>query len=100
MQNKLHYAAHGSTAAEVIYNRVDAGKPFCGLTTFSGELPTKEEARTAKNFLTEKELKILNNLVSGYFDFAEIQAQRQTPMYMKDYITHLDNILSARVRRF
>ena len=95
VQNKLHYAAHGSTAAEVIYNRVDAGKPFCGLTTFSGEMPTKEEAKTAKNFLTEKELKMLNNLVSGYFDFAEIQAQRQNPMYMKDYITHLDNILSA-----
>lgn len=95
VQNKLHYAAHGSTAAEVIYNRVNADKLFCGLTTFSGELPTKEEAKTAKNFLTEKELKILNNLVSGYFDFAEIHAQRQTPMYMKDYITHLDNILSA-----
>lgn len=95
VQNKLHYATHGSTAAEVIYNRVNADKLFCGLTTFSGELPTKEEAKTAKNFLTEKELKILNNLVSGYFDFAEIHAQRQTPMYMKDYITHLDNILSA-----
>lgn len=95
VQNKLHYAAHGNTAAEVIYNRVNADKPFCGLTTFSGELPTKEEAKTAKNFLTEKELKILNNLVSGYFDFAEAKAQRQTPMYMKDYITHLDNILLA-----
>jgi len=95
VQNKLHYAAHGSTAAEVIYNRIDANKPFMGLTSFVGSLPTKEEAKIAKNFLTEKELKILNNLVSGYFDFAEIQAERQQPMYMKDYITHLDRILSA-----
>jgi hypothetical protein len=95
VQNKLHYAAHGSTAAEVIYNRIDANKPFMGLTSFAGSLPTKEEAKIAKNFLTEKELKILNNLVSGYFDFAEIQAERQQPMYMKDYITHLDRILSA-----
>jgi len=95
VQNKLHYAAHGSTAAEVIYNRIDANKPFMGLTSFAGSLPTKEEAKIAKNFLTEKELKILNNLVSGYFDFAEIQAERQQPMYMKDYITHLDKILSA-----
>ncbi len=95
VQNKLHYAAHGSTAAEVIYNRIDANKPFMGLTSFTGSLPTKEEAKIAKNFLTEKELKILNNLVSGYFDFAEIQAERQQPMYMKDYIMHLDKILSA-----
>ncbi|MGE4384686.1 MAG: virulence RhuM family protein [Endomicrobiaceae bacterium] len=95
VQNKLHYAAHGSTAAEVIYNRIDANKPFMGLTSFAGSLPTKEEAKIAKNFLTEKELKILNNLVSGYFDFAEIQAERKHPMYMKDYITYLDKILSA-----
>ncbi len=95
VQNKLHYAAHGSTAAEVIYDRVNADKPFCGLTTFPGALPTKDDAKIAKNFLTEKELKILNNLVSGYFDFAEIQAQRQNPMYMRDYINHLDKILSV-----
>lgn len=95
VQNKLHYAAHGNTVAEVIFKRVDAEKPFMGLTSFSGEIPTKKEAKTAKNFLDEKELKILNNLVSGYFDFAEIQAQRQNPVYMKDYIQTLDNILKA-----
>lgn len=95
VQNKLHYAAHGSTAPEVIYERVNADKPFMGLTSFSGSLPIKKEAKIAKNFLTEKELKILNNLVSGYFDFAEIQAERQHTMYMKDYVKHLDNLLSA-----
>ena len=95
VQNKLHYAAHGHTAAEVIFERVDADKPFMGLTSFAGALPTKSEAKTAKNFLQEKELKILNNLVSGYFDFAEIQAERQNPMYMRDYITHLDKLLAA-----
>ena len=76
VQNKLHYAAHGHTASEVIYERVDSDKPFMGLTTFSGDLPTKSEAKIAKNYLTPEELKILNNLVSGYFDFAEIYAAR------------------------
>ncbi len=95
VQNKLHYAAHGRTAAEVIYDRADADKPFMGLTTFSGDLPTGKDITIAKNYLTNDELKILNNLVSGYFDFAEIQAMRRNPMYMSDYVTQLDNILSS-----
>ena len=94
VQNKLHYAAHGHTAAEVIFERADAEKPFMGLTTFPGEQPRKEDVLIAKNYLNEKELKILNNLVSGYFDFAEIQAIKRSPMYMSDYIHHLDLILS------
>ncbi len=95
VQNKLHYAAHGHTASEVIYERTDADKPFMGLTSFLGEQPTKADIAIAKNYLTEEELKILNNLVSGYFDFAEIQAMRHKPMYMSDYIQHLDMILSS-----
>lgn len=95
VQNKLHFAAHGHTAAEVIYERADANKPFMGLTTFSGDLPTSKDIGIAKNYLTPEELKILNNLVSGYFDFAEIQAIRRNPMYMIDYIHQLDNILSS-----
>ena len=95
VQNKLHYAAHGHTAAEVIYDRADANKPFMGMKGFKGDLPTLAEAKIAKNYLDEKELKVLNNLVSGYFDFAEIQAMRKNPMYMKDYIEQLDSILSA-----
>lgn len=86
-----HYAAHGHTAAEVIYKRADAQKPFMGLTSFAGEIPTKKDIGIAKNYLNEKELKILNNLVSGYFDFAEIQAIEHKPMYMSDYILQLDN---------
>ncbi|MBU0974374.1 virulence RhuM family protein [Patescibacteria group bacterium] len=95
VQNKLHYAAHGHTAAEVIAERANAGKPFMGLLTFSKGGVVKKDIAVAKNYLTEKELKILNNLVSGYFDFAEIQAMKRKPMYMKDYIKQLDNILSA-----
>lgn len=72
VQNKLHYAAHGHTTSEVIYERADSDKPFMGLTTFSGDLPIMSDVVIAKNYLTEEELKILNNLVSGYFDFAEI----------------------------
>ena len=95
VQNKLHFAAHGHTAAELIYDRVDADKPFMGLTTFAGELPSLKDISVAKNYLDENELKVLNNLVSGYFDFAEIQAMRKNPMHMKDYISHLDAILSS-----
>ena len=95
VQNKLHYAAHGHTAAEVIYERADADKPFMGLTTFKGELPCLNEVKIAKNYLSADELKILNNLVSGYFDFAEIQTLRHKPMYMDDYVRQLDNILMA-----
>lgn len=95
VQNKLHYAAHGHTAAEIIYERVDADKPFMGLTSFSGELPRMKDISIAKNYLNEDELKILNNIVSGYFDFAEIQAIKKRPMYMRDYINQLDAILSS-----
>ena len=95
VQNKLHYAAHGHTAAELIYERADADKPFMGLSTFEGELPTLKDTKIAKNYLTADELKVLNNIVSGYFDFAEIQAIRHRPMYMEDYIKQLDGILSG-----
>ncbi len=95
VQNKLHYAAHGHTASEVIYVRADSNKPFMGLTTFSGDIPVLSDVLIAKNYLTEEELKILNNLVSGYFDFAEIQAIRHNPMHMEDYIKQLDIILSS-----
>lgn len=95
VQNKLHYAAHGRTAAEVIYERADAGQPFMGLKSFSGDFPALKDISIAKNYLNDKELKILNNLVSGYFDFAEIQAMRHNPMYMADYVEHLDSVLKT-----
>ena len=95
VQNKLHYAAHGHTAAEGIYERADADKPFMGLTTFSGDFPTAKDIGIAKNYLTEEELRVLNQMVSGYFDFAEVQAIRHRPMYMSDYVEQLDNILRA-----
>ena len=95
VQNKLHFAAHGHTAAEVIFNRANAESPLMGLTSFKGDHPTLRDSKIAKNYLSEEELKILNNLVSGYFDFAEIQAMRRRPMYMNDYVQQLDNILSS-----
>lgn len=95
VQNKLHYAAHGHTAAEVIYERANAEQPFMGLKNFSGDFPTLKDIGIAKNYLKEEELKILNNIVSGYFDFAEIQAMRHHPMYMSDYVEHLDNVLKT-----
>jgi len=95
VQNKLHYAAHGHTAAEVIYERANAEKPFMGLTTFSGELPALKDIGIAKNYLKENELKILNNLVSGYFDIAEINALEHKPLYMSDYIRQLDSVLTS-----
>lgn len=95
VQNKLHFAAHGHTAAEVIYHRANADSPLMGLTSFKGDHPTLRDAKIAKNYLSDEELKILNNLVSGYFDFAEIQAMRRRPMYMSDYAQQLDNILSS-----
>ena len=98
VQNKLHYAAHGHTAAEVIYERADADKPFMGLTTFAGELPALKDISVAKNYLSESELKILNNLVSGYFDLAEINAMEHKPMYMSDYVQQLDSVLSVGKR--
>lgn len=95
VQNKLHYAVHGHTAAEIIYERADADKPFMGLTAFSGDFPTAKDIGIAKNYLSEEELRILNSLVSGYFDFAEVQAMRHRPMHMSDYVEHLDNLLSS-----
>ena len=95
VQNKLHFAAHGHTAAEVIYERADADKPFMGLTAFSGDFPTAKDIGIAKNYLSEEELRILNGIVSGYFDFAEVQAMRHHPMHMSDYVEHLDRILSS-----
>lgn len=95
VQNKLHFAAHGHTASEIIYERADSEKPFMGLTTFKGDLPILSDVVIAKNYLSEEELKILNNLVSGYFDFAEIQAIRHIPMHMEDYVKQLDTILSS-----
>lgn len=99
VQNKLHYAAHGHTAAEVIYERADAEKPFMGMTSFSGELPALKDIGVAKNYLKEDEIKILNNLVSGYFDLAEINAIEHKPMYMADYVEQLDLILSSGNRK-
>lgn len=95
VQNKLHFAAHGHTAADVIFKRANAESPMMGLTSFRGDHPTLRDAKIAKNYLSEDELKILNNLVSGYFDFAEIQAMKRRPMYMSDYVQQLDNILSS-----
>jgi len=99
VQKKLHYAAHGHTAAEVIYFRVDSDKPHCGLTAFAGDEPTKAEAMIAKNYLDEVELRVLNNIVSGYFDMAEINAIEQRPMRMRDYVELLDEQLKAGRRK-
>ena len=95
VQNKMHFAIHHHTASELIYTRVDSDKDFMGLSTFKGELPTLEEAKVAKNYLSAEELKSLNALVSGYLDFAERQAQRAVKMTMKDWREHVDRILSA-----
>ena len=99
VQNKLHFAAHGHTAAEIVFERADAQKPFMGLTSFSGELPALKDIGIAKNYLKEDELKILNNLVSGYFDLAEINAIEHRPMYMNDYVEQLDSVLSSGNRK-
>lgn len=95
VQNKLHYAAHGHTAAEVVYQRADAAQPFMELRTFSGDMPVLKDVGIAKNYLDEQELRVLNNLVSGYFDIAEIAAIEHRPMYMKDYIAQLDAVLTS-----
>ena len=95
VQNKLHFATHGQTAAELIFNRADAEKVFMGLTTFRGTHPTKSDVVVAKNYLNETELRKLNNMVSGYFDFAENRALDHIPTTMHDYRVMLDNILSA-----
>ena len=95
VQNKIHYAVSGETAAEVIYHRADAEKDFMGLMIFSGDQPTLREAKTAKNYLNEKELRAMGQLVSGYLDFAERQAEREIPMTMEDWARHLDGILTS-----
>lgn len=95
VQNKIHYAISGETAAEVIYHRADAEKEFMGLTTFEGAQPTLREAKIAKNYLDEKELRAMGQLVSGYLDFAERQAEREITMTMQDWSKHLDGILTS-----
>ena len=99
VQNKLHYAAHGHTASEVIYLRVDSTKPFAGLSTFKGSQPTQAEAMIAKNYLSEQELRVLNNLVSAYFDLAELNAIEEREMRMADYVRELDTILKSAGRK-
>ncbi len=98
VQNKMHYAAHRQTAAEVIYNRVDADKPFVGMTSFKGDYVTKEDVSIAKNYLTEKELQTLNLLVSQFLDFAELQALEERTMTMAAWISALDTVLSGNGR--
>lgn len=93
VQNKMHYSAHGHTAAEVIFQRADANKDFMGLTSWKGSIPTKHEAEIAKNYLTHDELNILNRIVNLYLDFAELQAESHVPMYMEDWIKKLDDFL-------
>jgi len=93
VQNKMHWASHGETAAETIYKRVDSSKENIGLTNFKGEIPTKKEVEIAKNYLTEEELNILNRMVTAYLEIAEIQALDQIPMYMADWIKQLDTFL-------
>ena len=99
VQNKLHYAVHENTAAEVIYNRVDNEKPFVGMTNFRGNYVTKDDMKIAKNYLSEIELQRLNLLVSGFLDFAEFQALEMNPMTMKDWIETLDNQIIANKRK-
>ena len=94
VQNKIHYAVHGETAAEVIYHRADAEKEFMGLMSFAGSQPTLVEAKVAKNYLNEKELRAMGQIVSGYLDFAERQAERELPMTMQDWAAHLDRMLT------
>lgn len=93
VQNKLHWAAHGHTAAEIIFQRANAQLPFMGLTAFKGKKPTKQEIGIAKNYLTEEELAVLNRLVSAYLDIAEINAMQRKPMYMKEWIEVLDGFI-------
>ena len=93
VQNKLHYSVHGHTAAEIVYERADAAKDFMGLTSWTGTFPQKADAETAKNYLSQDEIKMLNRIVSLYLDFAELQAEAHRPMYMKDWISVLDDFL-------
>jgi hypothetical protein len=93
VQNKIHWAAHGHTAAEIIYQRIDAKKPNLGLTHIKGIQPTKQEIEIAKNYLNEEELNVLNRMVTAYLELAELQAINRKPMYMKDWIERLDDFL-------
>ncbi|MEQ1607128.1 MAG: virulence RhuM family protein [Pyrinomonadaceae bacterium] len=93
VQNKMHWAAHGNTAAEVIFKRIDAAKLNLGLTSFKGRKPTKQETEIAKNYLTEPELAILNRMVNAYLELAELQAMNRKPMYMRDWVERLDDFL-------
>jgi len=93
VQNKMHWAVHGNTAAEIVYQRADGTKPNMGLSNFKGNKPTKQEAQIAKNYLSEDELKLLNRMVTAYIEMAEIQAMSKTPMYMKEWIARLDDFL-------
>ena len=99
VQNKLHYAVHENTAAEIIYHRVDSEKPFVGMTNFKGNYVTKDDVKIAKNYLSELELQRLNLLVSGFLDFAEFQALEMKPMTMKDWIETFDNQIIANRRK-
>ena len=99
VQNKLHYAVHENTAAEIVYNRVDNEKPFVGMTNFKGNYVTKDDVKIAKNYLSEMEFQRLNLLVSGFLDFAEFQALEMNPMTMKDWIEALDNQIIAHKRK-
>lgn len=94
VQNKMHWAAHGHTAAEIIYQRADASQPHMGMTSFKNEKPTKQEAKTAKNYLSAEELDVLNRIVNAYLEIAELQALNRKPMYMQDWIKRLDDFLT------
>jgi hypothetical protein len=94
VQNKMHWAAHGETAAETIYSRIDATKPNLGLTNFKGDKPNKQEIEVAKNYLNKEELDVLNRMVTAYLELAELQALNRKPMYMKDWIDRLDDFLT------
>jgi len=93
VQNKMHWAAHGHTAAEIVYQRADGTKPFMGMTNFTGSKPTRAESQIAKNYLSEDELAILNRIVNAYIEFAELQAMRRKPMYMADWVKKLDDFI-------
>ncbi|SFA57834.1 Uncharacterized conserved protein [Pedobacter suwonensis] len=93
IQNKMHWAAHGQTAAEVVYSRIDAAKPFLGLTNFKGVQPTQQEIAVAKNYLNEQELNVLNRMVTAYLEVAELQALNRKPMYMQDWLQRVDDFL-------
>jgi hypothetical protein len=99
VQNKMHFAAHGHTAAEIQYERADSGKPFMGLTSWTGQKPKKSDVIIAKNYLNEKELDVLNRITTAYLEFAELQALNENPMYMKDWIAKLDEFLKLGGRK-